>query len=228
MERVDYFSIYELYFLLDAFGGKILMGLPNRADMTISSESVWETAKDALVEKHLVNVDGSLTEAGFVMTEVMKEYCTGDSLTIINNWYIMHSAETNFSIVIVDNEEGYQVLKLSPLSLLSLLQNKLPIFLREPQAGEDTFLSKEIPLTENLEEVLMSDDTLVIQYYPLLKMVQSKYAKQLFSQLLFVEFENKLLGYYVSEEQLFQYSQYYFLHQLYTWLHIPFREEDFN
>ena len=58
MERENYFSIFELYFLLDAFQGKLLMGLPSKEELTISSESIWTDAKEALEDKQLVDEDG--------------------------------------------------------------------------------------------------------------------------------------------------------------------------
>lgn len=227
MEREDNFSIFELYFLLDAFQGKLLMGLPSRDELTISSESIWIDAKEALEAKQLVDEEGGLTEAGFVITEVLREYCTGHSLTVINNFYIMYSKETNSSVVIVDTLQGYQLLKLTPLSLLAFLQEKLPLMLREPSDGEVDFLKKELALTEQLENALGQEDVVVIQHYPLKSMTESKHQKELLSQLLVTDYEGQLLGYDVQKDELYQLSQYYFLERLYTWLAIPFREEDF-
>ena len=227
MERENYFSIFELYFLLDAFQGKLLMGLPSKEELTISSESIWTDAKEALEDKQLVDEDGRLTEAGFVVTEVLREYCMGHSLTIINNFYIMYSKETNSSVVIVDTLQGYQLLKLTPLSLLVFLQEKLPLMLGEPSDGEASFLKQELVLTEQLEGALSQEDVVVIQHYPLKSMTESKHQKELLSQLLVTDYEGRLLGYDVQKDELFQYSQYYFLERLYTWLAIPFREEDF-
>lgn len=228
MKRTDYFSIYELYFLLDAFQGEILLGLPSREELTISSEKIWETAKEALVSKGLLNGEGQLTQSGFVITEVLREYCLGESLTVINNSYIMRSSLSTSSIMIVDGTEGYQVLKLSPLSLLAFLQEKSMMLLREAPIGETSFLKKALPLTEEMEKMLSSDKTMVIQYFPVKQMTASRHSKDLMKQLFVVESGDNLLVYHVQEKQAFHYSQYYFLEQLYSWLGIPFRKEDFT
>lgn len=227
MEREDYFSIFELYFLLDAFQGKLLMGLPRREELTISSEAIWTEAKEALQVKGLVDEEGHLTQSGFVITEVLREYCSGHSLTILNNAYIMWSEETNRSILIVDTLQGYQLLTLSPLGLLAFLQDKLPLLLREPSCDEASFLTKELSLTRELETALSQDDVLVLHHYPLKAMSESKHQKEHLSQLLVTAYEGQLLVYDVQKAELCQYSQYYFLERLYRWLSIPFREEDF-
>ena len=227
MKRTDYFSIYELYLLLDAFQGELLIGLPTREDCFITSENIWQAAKLALTEKGLLHSDGSLTKSGFVITEVLREYCMGQSLTIINNCYIMLSAESPMSTVIIDTLAGYQLLQLSPLSLLAFLQEKLPLFLREPNPNEQNFLKQVTPLTDSIKIALTSKQALVIHYYPIKLMAQSKHQKDWASQLVVVENNRTLYGYEIHGEQLFLYSQYYFLEKLYTWLAIPFKQEDF-
>ncbi|MBF0780475.1 MULTISPECIES: DUF5081 family protein [unclassified Granulicatella] len=227
MERVDYFSIYELYFLLDVLDGQLLMGLPTRDDLTISSEDAWKEAKNHLEEKGFVNEQGELTQAGFVIVEILREYSVGKSLTIINNVYMMNSHDIEMAIVIVDTQEGYQLLKISQMSVLALLQEKLPVMLREPNEEEQRFLTLPLQMTKSYEELFLSDNTIVVQYYPLSDMIDTHSKETLYKQLLFVEDEDKLLGYDVREEQLKRYSQYYFLEQLYTWLNIPFKEEEF-
>lgn len=228
MDRRDYFSIYELHFLLDAFGGTVMMGLPTREDLTISSENIWKLAKSDLEEKGLVDSDGGLTKAGFVITEVLREYCTGKSLTVINNYYIMTSINGEFSIMIIDTTDGYQLVKLDSLILLKHLYEKTSLIGREPKEDEKTFLMKEIELTETLKELLVSDKAILIQNFPLLEMTEIKDSEKLISQLLVVEEDGELLCFNIQSEKLFRYSQYYFLERLYTWLSIPFRKEDFD
>lgn len=87
-------------------------------------------------------------------------------------------------------------------------------------------MKKEVELTEAFERILIGHDVVVLQHYPLSSLSDSQYSDE-FSQLLLVEYEGELFGYDVKQGELFQYSQYYFLERIYTWLSIPFREEDF-
>ena len=228
MERQDYFSLHELYFLIGAFNGTTLVGLPNLEELPLPSETVWEQTKDALVTKALIDEEGALTEAGFVMTEVLKEYCLGQSLTIINNFYVMRCQDGESSVLIVDGDKGYQVAKLSSLGPLALIQEKLSVSLREPLSDEKDFLTEPHAMTADLEAKLASDETVVIQHYPLRAMLETKYRQAMKEIWLFVVFDHQLLGYDVSKHTLVRFSQYYFLERLYTWLGIPFREEEFH
>lgn len=226
MAREDYFSIEELYLLLESFDGQDLLGLPSKKDLDLSFVSVWESAKEALVAKSLLHEDGSLTRSGFAVTEVLKDYCTGEALTLINNWYIMRLSDRQASVVIVDTDQGYHVLELGAVSLLDLLQEKIPLLLRTPKEDEQDFLRQDYQLAEGLAQ-LNKDTSFVIQHYPEL-MAMRPYQKSAITQLLVGEDDGHLVVYNIPEKQLSRYSQYYFLSIVYTWLGIPFREEDFS
>ena len=59
-------------------------------------------------------------------------------------------------------------------------------------------------------------------------MVDRRHPEELMESCLFVEKDKELIGFDIKREELFRYSQYYFLERLYSWLDIPFREEDFD
>ena len=228
MDRQDYFSLHELYYLMGAFDGTTLIGLPSLEQVSLPRRTIWEDTKEALTAKGLLEEDGQLTDAGFVLVEVLKEYCLGQSLTIINNFYLMLSRDRQSTILIVDTAQGYQLARLSALGPLKLIQEKIPMTLREPLDDETSFLSLEMTLIPEIETVLASDQTLVVQHYPLLAMLETQHRKELKEQWFFAEWEGQLLGYNAAQKTLFRFSQYYFLERLYTWLGIPFREEDFD
>ena len=228
MDRQDYFSLHELYYLIGAFDGDTLIGLPSLKEQTVPNQSVWDETKNALIEKELLTESGQLTEAGFVIVEVLKEYCLGRSLTIINNFYLMLSRDKQSTILIVDSGQGYRLAKLTALVPLKLIQEKIPLTLRQPLDDEQGFLTLDMSLTPEMEAALVSDQTLVIQHYPLLAMLETRHREELKDQWLFTEWEGQLLGYDVSKKVLLRFSQYYFLERLYTWLGIPFREGDFE
>lgn len=226
MERKDFFSIYELYFLLDAFDGKVLFGLPSREELIISSEQIWEEAREALIEKQVINDDNKFTEGGFLLVETLREYCEGSSLTIINNFYIMLSRDEDFSIVIIDDEDRYQVLRISQLNCLKMIYEKISQIRRKPQEDEKTFLKKKVEMTDSLEKAFLSDDLIAINYFPLKEMAKSDNAKNLMLQFICTETNGQLFLYDIKEDQPYRYSQYYFLERIFTWLGIPFKEED--
>lgn len=228
MTDMSCFSLHELYYLIDSFGGDTLIGLPSLSDLPIPEDDIWETTQDSLVTKGILTSEGDLTSDGFVVVEVLRAYCTGQSLTVINNCYIMFTGEGRVSVMIVDTSEGYQLLRLGAVSLLAFIQEKLPLTLREPLADEKTFLTSPLALNERIEVALVADDSLVIQHYPLSDMVVSQYRQELYSSWLFQEIGNELIGFNVSNQEAFRFSQYYFLERLYTWLGIPFREEEFE
>lgn len=228
MDRQDYFSLHELYYLIGAFEGTVLVGLPSLDHIALPSRTIWEETKEALTIKGLLKEDGQLTDAGFVIVEILKEYYYGESLTIINNFYLMLSKDRQSTVLIVDAGEGYQLARLSTLGPLKLIQEKIPMTLREPLSDESTFLSLEMRLSPDIEAALSSGETLVVQYYPILTMLETQQRESLREQWLFTEWAGQLLGYNASKKQLFRFSQYYFLERLYSWLGIPFREEDFD
>ncbi|MBY5005638.1 DUF5081 family protein [Streptococcus suis] len=228
MAGTDYFSIYELYYLIGAFDGDTLLGLPGLDELSLPSEAVWEIAHESLKAKGLVGDDDDLTKAGFAVVETLKDYCTGYSLTVINNAYVMLTGNHGESVILIDSQEGYQLLRLGPLARLAFFQEKLPsLFLREPQADERHFLTKEEALSSAIEAKLAGDDTVVIQHYPLRQMLESKHRDDLVVSWLFREIDGHLYGFETSKQVLQRFSQYYFLERCYTWLAIPFREEDF-
>lgn len=228
MSHKETFSIHELHYLIGAFDGELMPGLPTLDDIVTASEVIWTIAKEELEKKGLVNEDGSLTKAGFVIVETLKEYCLGRTLVILNNFYFMQCRDSNFSILIVDTGQGYQLVKISPMSRLLLLQDKLPLVTRIPLEDEVDFLTERKQLTPAIETALASDRALMVQYYPLEQMCETRHAALLTASYLFVEEEGQLLGFDVNQEELYRFSQYYFLERLYSWLAIPFREEDFE
>ena len=149
-------------------------------------------------------------------------------MVIVNNFYFMQCRDSNFSILIVDTGQGYQLAKISPMSRLILLQEKLALVTRNPMEDEKSFLTEEKKMNSAIEDALASEQALMVQYYPLEQMSQTKHAELLLASFLFVECNGELLGFDVKKEELYRFSQYYFLERLYTWLKIPFREEDFE
>ena len=228
MSNKETFSIYELHYLIGAFDGELMPGLPTLDDIVTASELIWTIAKEDLEKKGLVNEDGSLTKAGFVIVETLREYCLGRTLVILNNFYLMQCRDSNFSILIVDTGQGYQLAKISPMSRLLLLQDKLSLVTRIPLEDEIDFLTERRQLTSDIETALASDKALMIQYYPLEQMSETRHSALLAASYLFVEEGGELLGFDVNQEELYRFSQYYFLERLYSWLAIPFREEDFE
>ena len=206
----------------------MIPGLPTLDDIVTASELVWTIAKEALEKKGLVNEDGSLTKSGFVIVETLREYCLGTALIILNNFYFMQCRDSNFSILIIDTGQGYQLAKISPMSRLLLLQDKLSLVTRIPLEDEVDFLTERRQLTSDIETALASDRVLMVQYYPLEQMCETRHVALLPASYLFVEEEGELLGFDVNQEKLYRFSQYYFLERLYSWLAIPFREEDFE
>ncbi|MCK3882796.1 DUF5081 family protein [Streptococcus suis] len=228
MAGTDYFSIYELYYLIGAFDGDTLLGLPGLEELSLPSEAVWEIAHESLKAKGLVGDDDDLTKAGFVVVETLKDYCTGYSLTVVNNAYVMLTGNRGESVILIDSQEGFQLLRIGPLARLAFFQEKLPsLLLREPQTDEGDFLTKEEALSPEVEEALAGDDTVVIQHYPLRQMLETKHRDDLVVSWLFREIDGRLYGVETSKQVLQRFSQYYFLERCYTWLGIPFREEDF-
>ena len=228
MSNKETFSIYELHYLIGAFDGELMPGLPTLDDIVTTSELVWTIAKEALEKKGLVNEKGSLTKSGFVIVETLREYCLGTALIILNNFYFMQCRDSNFSILIIDTGQGYQLAKISPMSRLLLLQDKLSLVTRIPLEDEVDFLTERRQLTSDIETALASDKALMIQYYPLEQMSETRHSVLLAASYLFVEEGGELLGFDVNQEELYRFSQYYFLERLYSWLAIPFREEDFE
>ena len=152
----------------------------------------------------------------------------GTTLIILNNFYFMHCRDSNFSILIIDTGQGYQLAKISPMSRLLLLQDKLSLVTRIPLEDEVDFLTERRQLTSAIETALASDKALMIQYYPLEQMSETRHSALLVASYLFVEEGGELLGFDVNQEELYRFRQYYFLERLYSWLAIPFREEDFE
>ena len=228
MSNKETFSIHELHYLIGAFDGELMPGLPTLDEIVTVSEMVWTMAKEALEKKGLVKEDGSLTESGFVIVETLREYCIGTTLVIVNNFYFMQCRDSNFSILIVDTGQGYQLAKISPMSRLILLQEKLALVTRNPMEDEKSFLTEEKNMNSAIEAALASEQALMVQYFPLEQMSQTKHAELLLASFLLVECNGELLGFDVKKEELYRFSQYYFLERLYTWLKIPFREEDFE
>ena len=228
MSNKEIFSIHELHYLIGAFDGELMPGLPTLDDIVTASELVWTIAKEALEKKGLVNEDGSLTKSGFTIVEALREYCLGITLVILNNFYFMHCRDSDFSILIIDTGQGYQLAKISPMSRLLLLQDKLSLVTRISLEDEVDFLTERRQLTSDIETALASDQVLMVQYYPLEQMCETRHAALLSASYLFVEEGGELLGFDVNQEELYRFSQYYFLERLYNWLSIPFREEDFE
>ena len=72
MSNKETFSIHELHYLIGAFDGELMPGLPTLDEIVTVSEMVWTMAKEALEKKGLVKEDGSLTESGFVIVETIR------------------------------------------------------------------------------------------------------------------------------------------------------------
>ncbi len=111
------------------------------------------------------------------------------------------------------------------MSRLLLLQDKLPLVTRIPLEDEVDLLTerKQLTLISKLRP-LASDQALMVQYYPLEQMCETRHAALLTASYLYsLEEEGQLLGFDVNQEELYRFSQYYFLERLYSWLAVPFR-----
>ena len=51
MSHKETFSIHELHYLIGAFDGELMPGLPTLDDIVTASETIWTIAKEELEKK---------------------------------------------------------------------------------------------------------------------------------------------------------------------------------
>lgn len=113
----------------------------------------------------------------------------------------MQCRDSNFSILIVDTGQGYQLVKISPMSRLLLLQDKLPLVTRIPLEDEVDFLTERKQLTPLISKRLWHQIKHWWYSIILWNKCETRHAALLTASYLFVEEEGQLLGFDVNQEE---------------------------
>lgn len=228
MEKLKAFTIYELYFLASAFDCQILFGLPNLKDLHIIPNETWNQVRESLQAKKILDDSFSLIEEGFFVISMLEEYCNTVSLTVMNNFLIASCDNKDYSIIISQNkDQEYYIFKIDFVMMIHFLSDKLPLYInRIPLEEEKSFLKKELILTDELKEIFISNDALIMQYYPFQELKKNKNLRN--DSWVFAIYNNKIYGLDMHKEKVYYFSQYYFLERIYTWMNIPFKKKEEN
>ena len=132
----DTFNVVELYLLAAAFGGNVLFGLPEKEVFQLKGEEVFEEAHKRLIEKGILTAEGKITDGGAQVIQAIEYYHKSQKYVRINNlMFAFREQDVDELIVLLELEENktYQLFVVSKALVLSMLGEKFPVVLREPE-----------------------------------------------------------------------------------------------
>lgn len=143
----DTFTAVELYLLAAAFGGNVLFGLPEKEVFQLKGEEVFEEAHKHLIEKGILTSDGKITDGGAFVIRAIEYYHQSEKYVRINNlMFAFREQDVDELIVLLELEEKetYQLFIVSKALVLSMLGEKFPVVLREPDEKEKKIFERNI------------------------------------------------------------------------------------
>lgn len=79
------FTAEELLLLASAFDCRMLFGLPDRQLLVMKNKQGFEEAKQGLVDKNIMDVEGKLTKDGFTLVQFLEQYASSDRYIRLDN-----------------------------------------------------------------------------------------------------------------------------------------------
>jgi hypothetical protein len=225
----DTFNVVELYLLAAAFGGNVLFGLPEKEVFQLKGEEVFEEAHNRLIEKGILSADGKITDGGAPVIQAIEYYHQSKKYVRINNlMFAFREQDVDELIVLLELEENktYQLFVVSKALVLSMLGEKFPVVLREPEEVEKSFLKEKLSNRERREIERFEPESMFmnLEYFHLDEEPRDISNPAYYQQWLIFTKKEKLIMVDPVYKHYYHASQYWFLKILFDEMEFPYKE----
>ncbi|WP_210470762.1 DUF5081 family protein [Sporosarcina sp. 6E9] len=225
----DTFNVVELYLLAAAFGGNVLFGLPEKQVFQLKGEEVFEEAHNRLIEKGILSADGKITDGGAPVIQAIEYYHQSKKYVRINNlMFAFREQDVDELIVLLELEENrtYQLFVVSKALVLSMLGEKFPVVLREPEEVEKSFLKEKLSNHERREIEKFEPESMFmnLEYFHLDEEPRDISNPAYYQQWLIFTKNEKLIMVDPVNKNYYHASQYWFLKILFDEMEFPYKE----
>ncbi|MFC4620335.1 DUF5081 family protein [Camelliibacillus cellulosilyticus] len=217
----DFFTVPELYLLASAFEGNVLFGLPDKSIYQLRGEFIFEEAKERLMDKGILGVDGDLTKAGASVIQALETYHHSQKYVRINNlMFAFFESDHNRIVALVEiqKQRAYQLRVLPKVKVFDALCQAFPFILREPKEEEKTFLVEA--LTYHEKQVAKAFKP---QQVMNLESFRDRNDSNAYGQWLFF-MADRLISVDIVHKKYYRASQYAFLKLLFDEMSFPYGE----
>lgn len=172
MKTEETFHVTELFLLAAAFDGEMIFGLPDKKAYQLMGDEIFKEANDQLIEKGILTPEGKMTKGGFYAVRALELYYNSKKYVRIQNMMFgFQEKDEDELIMLMEMEEGtyYRLYMISKALVLTLLSDRFPFILREPQEDEKEFLQKEVSsaMKEKLVQFEPGDDFMNLEFFHL-------------------------------------------------------------
>lgn len=225
----DTFTAVELYLLAAAFGGNVLFGLPEKEVFQLKGEEVFEEAHKHLIEKGILTSDGKITDGGAFVIRAIEYYHQSEKYVRINNlMFAFREQDVDELIVLLELEEKetYQLFIVSKALVLSMLGEKFPVVLREPDEKEKKFLKETLSNRERREVENFEPESMFMNLESFqLEVERKEISNPAYYQQWFIFTKaDKLIMIDPVKNEYYHASQYWFLKVLFDLMEFPYKE----
>ncbi|MGG0650749.1 DUF5081 family protein [Bacillus mycoides] len=224
------FSTEELYLLASAFEANVVFGLDPKEILVMKGQDVMEQAKQKLIEKEILTLDGKITEGGAVVIQALQAYFNSRKYVRLNQFmfaFLEENADELIVLVEIVPHQQYQLHVLSKMIVLNMLIEHFPILLREPEEEEYKDLMHKASEQERkqLEERSLSDTGINIELFHLTEEPRLQSNPRYYQQWLCLESNQRVAAIDLVKEQYLFVSQFWLLKLLFDELEIPYAKE---
>lgn len=216
------YTAEELLLLASSFNCQMLFGLPDRQLLVMRHPQGFEEAKQSLIDKKIMTVDGNLTTDGGMVIQLLEQYAISNRYIRLDN--LMTGFGTNDHLITIKwREDGkFQLYMHQDIALLKRIMEGYPLFNREPLPEDTAYLKKIIRQNEVEEYFEQEKPTVQLECFKI------DYEKKTTSieQWIFFENNGKLQGIDVNQETAYQLSQYFLVKKIYDFYRFPYKEAD--
>ncbi|RIJ63133.1 DUF5081 family protein [Rummeliibacillus sp. TYF005] len=216
------YTAEELLLLASAFKCQMLFGLPDRQLLVMRHPQGFDEAKQSLIDKEIMTVDGNLTTNGGMVIQLLEQYAISNRYIRLDN--LMTGFGTNNHLITIKwREDGkFQLYVHQDIAFLKRIMEGYPLFNREPLPEDTTYLKKIIRQNDVEEYFEQEKSTVQLECFKI------DYEKKTTSieQWIFFENNGKLQGIDVNQENTYQLSQYFLVKKIYDFYRFPYKEAD--
>ncbi|MGF9963740.1 DUF5081 family protein [Bacillus rhizoplanae] len=228
----DTFSTEELYLLASAFDANVIFGLDSKELLIMKGLDVMEQAKQKLIDKEILTVDGKITEGGAAVIQTLQTYYKSRKYVRLNQFmfaFLEEKSDELIMLVEIIPHQQYQLHVLSKAIVLKMLTEHFPMLLREPQEAEYKELTREASDQERKQieqRSLSGQDMINMELFHLTEKPTLQSNQRYYQQWLFFEEEQKVAAVNLVKEQYLFVSQFWLLKLVFDELEFPYTKEE--
>lgn len=152
--KIDALTAAELYVLAGAAGVNYIFGLPEREQLALIEPDCATEAKNSLIKKGILTVEGKLTRAAYFLTEMLKRYQESKEYVRFNNVLCAFLPEDEERVLVlteINKGKEYTFDYLEKREVYLSIISNVSFLRRRPSEKDRAFLTKPMNPEEKAE-----------------------------------------------------------------------------